>query len=82
MTRAGVFGTGSWGTAFALVLADAGTDVVMWGRRAELCEAVNRTRRNPDYLPDVELPPPPPPRLPKEPSWSSWPCRRRRCGRT
>ena len=38
MTRAGVFGTGSWGTAFALVLADAGTDVVMWGRRPELCD--------------------------------------------
>ncbi|HET6685716.1 MAG TPA: NAD(P)H-dependent glycerol-3-phosphate dehydrogenase [Jiangellaceae bacterium] len=56
MTRASVFGTGSWGTAFALVLADAGTDVVMWGRRAELCQALNRTRRNPDYLPDIELP--------------------------
>ncbi|MET0711276.1 MAG: NAD(P)H-dependent glycerol-3-phosphate dehydrogenase [Jiangellaceae bacterium] len=56
MTRASVFGTGSWGTAFALVLADAGTDVVMWGRRADLCQALNRTRRNPDYLPDIELP--------------------------
>ncbi|MGH8823568.1 MAG: NAD(P)H-dependent glycerol-3-phosphate dehydrogenase [Jiangellaceae bacterium] len=57
MIRAGVFGSGSWGTAFALVLADAGTEVVMWGRRPELCDAVNRTRRNPDYLPDIELPP-------------------------
>lgn len=56
MTRASVFGTGSWGTAFALVLADAGTDVVMWGRRAELCQALNQTMRNPDYLPDIELP--------------------------
>lgn len=56
MTRASVFGTGSWGTAFALVLADAGTAVVMWSRRAELCQALNRTRRNPDYLPDIELP--------------------------
>ncbi|MGH8774959.1 MAG: NAD(P)H-dependent glycerol-3-phosphate dehydrogenase [Jiangellaceae bacterium] len=56
MTRAGVFGTGSWGTAFALVLADAGTEVTMWGRRPELCETINRTRRNSDYLPDVELP--------------------------
>jgi glycerol-3-phosphate dehydrogenase (NAD(P)+) len=56
VTRACVFGSGSWGTAFALVLADAGTDVVLWARRAELCEAVNRTGHNPDYLPDVELP--------------------------
>jgi glycerol-3-phosphate dehydrogenase (NAD(P)+) len=56
MTRAGVFGMGTWGTAFSLVLADAGTDVVIWGRRPELCEAVNRVRRNPEYLPDIELP--------------------------
>ena len=29
MTRAAVLGTGSWGTAFAKVLGDAGTDVVL-----------------------------------------------------
>ena len=56
MSRAAVFGTGTWGTAFALVLADAGTEVAMWGRRRELCEAINRSRRNTDYLPDIELP--------------------------
>ena len=37
MTRVAVLGSGSWGTAFAQVLADAGTDVTLWGRRAELC---------------------------------------------
>lgn len=57
MTRAAVFGAGSWGTAFAMVLADAGADVVMWGRRPELCDAINRTHINTDYLPGVELPP-------------------------
>ncbi|TDD95598.1 NAD(P)H-dependent glycerol-3-phosphate dehydrogenase [Jiangella asiatica] len=57
MTRAAVFGAGSWGTAFALVLADAGADVVMWGRRPELCDTINSTHTNPDYLPDVALPP-------------------------
>jgi glycerol-3-phosphate dehydrogenase (NAD(P)+) len=56
VSRAAVFGTGTWGTAFALVLADAGTEVAMWGRRRELCEAINRSRRNTDYLPDIELP--------------------------
>ena len=56
MTKAAVFGTGSWGTAFAMVLADAGCDVVLWGRRPELAEAVNTRRVNPDYLPGVELP--------------------------
>ncbi|WMX44877.1 NAD(P)H-dependent glycerol-3-phosphate dehydrogenase [Streptomyces roseicoloratus] len=56
MTKAAVFGNGSWGTAFAMVLADAGCEVSLWGRRAELAEAVNRTGTNPDYLPGVELP--------------------------
>ncbi|MEU1676644.1 NAD(P)H-dependent glycerol-3-phosphate dehydrogenase [Streptomyces roseifaciens] len=56
MTRCAVYGTGSWGTAFAMVLADAGCEVTMWGRRAALVEAVNTTRTNPDYLPGVELP--------------------------
>ncbi|GAA2398252.1 NAD(P)H-dependent glycerol-3-phosphate dehydrogenase [Streptomyces glaucosporus] len=56
MTRVAVYGTGSWGTAFAMVLADAGCEVTLWGRRAELAEAVNTTRTNPDYLPGVILP--------------------------
>lgn len=56
MTKAAVFGSGSWGTAFATVLADAGCEVTMWGRRRELVDAVNATHVNPDYLPGVELP--------------------------
>ncbi|WP_369146741.1 NAD(P)H-dependent glycerol-3-phosphate dehydrogenase [Streptomyces sp. R44] len=56
MTKAAVFGNGSWGTAFAMVLADAGCEVSLWGRRAELAEAINTTGTNPDYLPGVELP--------------------------
>jgi glycerol-3-phosphate dehydrogenase (NAD(P)+) len=55
-TKAAVFGTGSWGTAFGMVLADAGCDVTLWGRRAELVDAINTTRTNPDYLPGIELP--------------------------
>jgi glycerol-3-phosphate dehydrogenase (NAD(P)+) len=55
-SKAAVFGTGSWGTAFAMVLADAGCEVVLWARRPELAEAVNTTRTNPDYLPGIELP--------------------------
>lgn len=56
MTRAAVLGTGSWGTAFGKVLADAGTDVVLWARRDELAQTVRRTHMNPDYLPGVRLP--------------------------
>lgn len=56
MTRAAVLGTGSWGTAFAAVLADAGTETVLWARRPELAEAVRDRHENPDYLPGVALP--------------------------
>ncbi|MGW5846462.1 NAD(P)H-dependent glycerol-3-phosphate dehydrogenase [Streptomyces sp. NPDC055254] len=54
--KAAVYGTGSWGTAFGIVLADAGCDVTLWGRRQELADAVNDGRTNPDYLPGVVLP--------------------------
>ncbi|MEU6214428.1 NAD(P)H-dependent glycerol-3-phosphate dehydrogenase [Streptomyces sp. NPDC090085] len=54
--KATVFGTGSWGTAFAMVLADAGCEVTLWGRRSEVVDAINTGRTNPDYFPDVELP--------------------------
>jgi len=57
MTRAAVLGNGSWGTAFAMVLADAGTQVTLWGRRAELSKAIAQTHENPDYLPGIALPP-------------------------
>ncbi len=56
MTRAAVLGTGSWGTAFGKVLADAGTEVVLWARRPELVAAVRDLHQNPDYLPGVLLP--------------------------
>jgi glycerol-3-phosphate dehydrogenase (NAD(P)+) len=49
-------GSGSWGTAFALVLCDAGNDVTMWARRPELAAAINAEHRNPDYFPAVVLP--------------------------
>ena len=55
MTHAAVYGTGSWGTAFAAVLADAGTSVRMWGRRAEVVGQIN-AGTNEDYLPELRLP--------------------------
>lgn len=49
-------GAGAWGTALAKVLADAGNDVRLWARRAELAEEINTTQRSPEYLGDVKLP--------------------------
>jgi len=57
MTKIAVFGAGSWGTAFSLVLSDAGNDVTMWARREEVCAQINEKRENTDYLAGVELPP-------------------------
>ncbi|MEV6927179.1 NAD(P)H-dependent glycerol-3-phosphate dehydrogenase [Dactylosporangium sp. NPDC051485] len=55
--RAAVLGSGSWGTAFAKVMADAGTpDVTIWSRRPELAAAIRDERHNPDYLPTMWLP--------------------------
>jgi glycerol-3-phosphate dehydrogenase (NAD(P)+) len=56
VTRAAVFGTGNWGTAFSLVLADAGTDTVLCGRRADVVEQIERDHQNPEYLPGIALP--------------------------
>jgi len=56
MMRVAVFGTGTWGTAFAAVLADTGAQVRMWGRRGELVDQINSSHVNGDYLPDLLLP--------------------------
>jgi glycerol-3-phosphate dehydrogenase (NAD(P)+) len=55
--KVAVFGAGSWGTAFSIVLADAGNDVTIWARREEVAGAINEHRENAEYLPGVELPP-------------------------
>ncbi|QLL09089.1 NAD(P)H-dependent glycerol-3-phosphate dehydrogenase [Mycobacterium vicinigordonae] len=51
-----VMGAGAWGTVLAKVLADAGNEVTLWARRAEVAKRINSTRSNPDYLPDTKLP--------------------------
>ena len=54
--KVAVFGAGSWGTAFSIVLADGGNDVTLWARREEVAAAINERRENADYLPGIELP--------------------------
>lgn len=54
--RVAVLGAGSWGTTFAKILADGGSDVVMWARRAELAREITEAKRNSDYLPGINLP--------------------------
>lgn len=54
--RATVMGSGSWGTAVAKILVDAGNDVTIWARRPELAEQINSGHENRDYLPGITLP--------------------------
>ena len=56
MSHVAVMGAGSWGTTFAMVLADAGVPVRLWGRRRELVDAIAELRMNPEYVPGVVLP--------------------------
>ena len=51
-----VMGGGSWGTAFAMVLADAGNDVLMWAREPEVTQRINVGHENPRYHPGIGLP--------------------------
>lgn len=55
-TRAAVIGGGSWGTAFARLLVNAGMMTEIICRRPYQAEEINRAHRNPDYLDNLELP--------------------------
>ncbi len=57
MSRLGILGAGSWGTALAAHLAGAGGhSVALWARDPELARRMAGERCNPDYLPGVEIP--------------------------
>ena len=56
MNRVAVMGSGSWGTTFGIVLADAGASVTLWGRREEVCDEITLRHRNSAYLGDLPLP--------------------------
>jgi glycerol-3-phosphate dehydrogenase (NAD(P)+) len=51
-----VIGAGSFGTALAMVLDQAGNKVQIWAREEEIANRINEDHVNPSYLNDVELP--------------------------
>lgn len=54
--RVAVIGAGSWGTTFGKVLADGGSAVTLWARRASLAKEIDAHARNSKYLKGIALP--------------------------
>jgi glycerol-3-phosphate dehydrogenase (NAD(P)+) len=54
--KVAVMGSGSWGTAFAAMCADAGEPTVLWARRDSVAARITDEHRNEDYLPGIDLP--------------------------
>ncbi|HSJ82532.1 MAG TPA: NAD(P)H-dependent glycerol-3-phosphate dehydrogenase [Acidimicrobiia bacterium] len=55
MTRIAVIGAGSWGTTAAALAARA-APTVLWSRRQDVADHINREHRNPIYMPGQPLP--------------------------
>lgn len=51
-----VLGSGSWGTALAVLLTQNQHEVTMWSHRAEQAEEFETARENKKYLPNVPFP--------------------------
>lgn len=55
--KAGVFGSGSWGTALAQVLCDNGAEVLVYGRNREEVEEICNAHQNSRYFGDIRISP-------------------------
>jgi glycerol-3-phosphate dehydrogenase (NAD(P)+) len=51
-----VIGAGAWGTALALVAAQAGRQVTLWARESGVIDSIKSERQNTVFLPGVALP--------------------------
>lgn len=51
-----VIGSGSWGTALAIVMAKNGCDVRLWGPETAFQQQLLSERTNQNYLPDIVFP--------------------------
>lgn len=56
MSTVTVFGAGAWGSTMAQVLSDAGNNVLLWGRSAEVIDEINSAHTNKKYLGSHLLP--------------------------
>ena len=56
MKKVTVIGSGSWGTALAVMLAKNDHDVMIWSRRQDAVDELINDRKNDRYLPGVVIP--------------------------
>lgn len=52
-----IIGSGSWGTALALLLSEHGLPVTIWAHNLAVAEEINTRHTNSHYLPGINLPP-------------------------
>jgi glycerol-3-phosphate dehydrogenase (NAD(P)+) len=56
MAKISILGAGGWGTALAILAADAGHDVTLWARNEPSADRLRSNRLNPPRLPGVSIP--------------------------
>jgi glycerol-3-phosphate dehydrogenase (NAD(P)+) len=52
-----IIGAGSWGSALAILLADHGRPITLWGHNSKVVEEINTLHTNSAYIPDIAVPP-------------------------
>jgi len=51
-----VVGAGSWGTAFAIMLAERYDEIALWAHEAGVCASIRERRENEAFLPGFKVP--------------------------
>ena len=54
--RIAILGDGGWGTTLAVLLAQKGYPVTLWGAFADYTKTMIKSRRNPKFLPGIKIP--------------------------